>query len=965
MSKMFPTAVIRAGNDIVYRLCDADGNRKTLKERFKPELFVPAPHGTPVSVADAFALRGEPDPRDLTPLVRMEFDNIYDFTNYVKENKDVPGVRLYGMTDPVLQAYTRAFPEEIEPSFKHIRAFNLDIEVVSSFMQHDGTISNGPFPEPIIERPEFRTKAFDDEKYANQITEFYRWWSLTFPDSVIPIWNNMNSAFPIVSLQLSDKNAGKYIVWDLPLPENRGKFKYNPDDPAIGNLEVEVREFTNEQTMLADFVRYWSSRSPDCWTGWNIKKFDAPYLGERLAKILGEDWIKALSPIGRFRRYTEKPEKGMPYQSIEFTGCPALSYDDLYKKHRLKERSSYSLDHIAHVELEEGKLDYSEHQSLNTLWFMDHEKFIRYGIKDIVLVDKLDKKLEFLNLTFMLGALYYCNYGDTLGTVTPWLSLMFHQNYHHGRKGKHVPLIKRVRDNDEAYDGAFVHTPIPGRYEDIISEDLNSLYPHIEQQYNMGPETKVTPQERRDILFELVQELEDLKTSDFTKNRSRLALISAIRDEREIIEELINFGPHTFQTLIRHGVSMTPNLQFFINEFQSCYSTITREKYTKRKSFKNEMLHWEQVEADLKGKGGDYHEASDRVSAKNTSQMGVKILLNAGYGAIGNRWFKEYYDPHIARAITASGELINKWITKYLSEDLRDYSGAVNHRFVVYGDTDSIYLCLSPIVKANGWDKLETIDYVSSIDKFEREYIQPKISDHCELMAKTMNAFEQRMFWGREVICKHGGIFQAKKRYALLVDNSEGVQYSSPKLKVTGLESKKSTTPELCVPWLENIYKMAIKNDADGIYSSVKEYRETYYGQPPEAISVASSVSNVQKYRNRGTWDPIEKTPYNSSAALLHNKLISETPDARTPMIQDGSKIMLVNLKKPNPLGNRGYLAFQGYWPQELNYVREYIDYPGLFEKSFIAPAQLLLDSVKMTTKRKVNVFSFAKKKES
>ncbi|MGL4353180.1 MAG: hypothetical protein ACRCTP_04485, partial [Aeromonas popoffii] len=293
------------------------------------------------------------------------------------------------------------------------------------------------------------------------------------------------------------------------------------------------------------------------------------------------------------------------------------------------------------------------------------------------------------------------------------------------------------------------------------------------------------------------------------------------------------------------------------------------------------------------------------------------------------------------------------------TEDLRNYANTPGFRYVVYGDTDSIYLCLTPIAKMNGWKELETLEYVENVDNFERTMIQPWIKGHCEALKGTLGSYEQRMFWGREVICKHGGILQAKKRYALLVDNSEGVQYAHPKLKVTGLESKKSTTPELCVPWLEACYKKAIQKDEMGIHKAVKEYREVYYSQPPEAVSVASSVANVNKYRAGNTWEPVKKTPYQASSSLLHNRLVEEA-GGTTPPIEDGSKIMLVNLTD-NPWG-RGYIAFQGFWPEELDYVRKYIDYPGLFDKSFIQPLQLLLDAVKMNTKPKVNVFGFFKK---
>lgn len=966
---VFPTGVIRAGNDIVFRLCDEKGNRKTIRERYKPEIFVPAPYGTATDVADAFALRGEPDPRDLTPLVRMEFDNIWDFKQYIDENKDVPGVRLYGDADPVVQAFTKAFPGEIQPEFKHIRSFNLDIEVISSYLDEKQNIVRGPFPLPIIEREEFQTKKFNAQEYADYITKFYQWWRSEFPNSSVPTWTNMNAAFPIVSLQLSDKQAGKYIIWDLPMSKHRDCYEYDPEDKDIPGLNVEIRQFDTEQAMLTDFIKYWAAREPDCWTGWNISGFDSPYMAERILKILGEDWLKALSPVGRFRKTKVKPKKGLPYQTYEFTGCFMLDYVELYKKHRLKERARYSLDYIAHVELGERKLDYGESKSLNNMWFENHERFLRYGIKDIYLVDKIDKRLGFLNLTYMLAALYHCNYSETMATVSPWNSLLFWENYHHREEGQpdvpRVPLIRKPADGEVVFDGAFVHDPLPGRYEDIVSEDLNSLYPHIEQQYNMGPETKVTEQERQDILYELAEELEGF-SCDFNRNRHRVALIKAIREEREIIEELIKFGPYEFETLKRHGVSMTPNLQFFINDKMSCYSRITRNFYSKRKVFKGEMLKWEQVVVNLKGtgvtSGPEYDNAKDKESGANTAQMGVKIVINSGYGGIANKWLTQYFDVATARAITACGELINKWVTFHITQFLRDYTNEPNHRFVVYGDTDSIYLNLTPVNKMKGWDSLTDKEYVDAVDEFEKTVIQPQIEKFCQEMATTMNAFEQRMFWGREVICRDGGIFQAKKRYALLVNDSEGVHYEKPKLKVTGLESKKSSTPEICVGWLENSYKLAIQNKQEELFDYVKECRETYLQQTPDEISTASSVSNVDKYRDGNTWNPIKHTPFQANAAMLHNMLV-EQKNGATPLIEDGSKINIVTLKDDNPWG-RGYMAFQGFWPEELEEFRDFIDYGGLFEKAFVQPLQLFLEPVGMTTKKKVNVFKFIKKKE-
>ena len=60
-----------------------------------------------------------------------------------------------------------------------------------------------------------------------------------------------------------------------------------------------------------------------------------------------------------------------------------------------------------------------------------------------------------------------------------------------------------------------------------------------------------------------------------------------------------------------------------------------------------------------------------------------------------------------------------------------------------------------------------------------------------------MNAYEQKMFMAREAIASKG-MWTAKKRYVLNVYDNEGVRYTTPKLKVMGLEAVKSSTPAIC-----------------------------------------------------------------------------------------------------------------------------------------------------------------------
>ena len=50
-------------------------------------------------------------------------------------------------------------------------------------------------------------------------------------------------------------------------------------------------------------------------------------------------------------------------------------------------------------------------------------------------------------------------------------------------------LLERDLKKSEKYEGAYVKEPIPGKYDWVVSFDLNSLYPHLIMQYNISPET--------------------------------------------------------------------------------------------------------------------------------------------------------------------------------------------------------------------------------------------------------------------------------------------------------------------------------------------------------------------------------------------------------------------------------------------------------------------------------------------
>ena len=122
------------------------------------------------------------------------------------------------------------------------------------------------------------------------------------------------------------------------------------------------------------------------------------------------------------RQWGEKP---LQVERPDIIGVSTLDYITLYRKFTYTQQESYSLDNISAVELGEKKLDYSEYDGLLSLYKNDYQKFIEYNIRDVELVDKLDKKLGLIDLIFAIAYDGKVNAVDAFTSVRMWdLSLI-------------------------------------------------------------------------------------------------------------------------------------------------------------------------------------------------------------------------------------------------------------------------------------------------------------------------------------------------------------------------------------------------------------------------------------------------------------------------------------------------------------------------------------------------------------
>lgn len=243
--------------------------------------------------------------------------------------------------------------------------------------------------------------------------------------------------------------------------------------------------YEHEADMLTTFLEL--LEDSDILSGWNSSTFDIPYLVNRIARILGEE---ANSKFCLFDLMPEKREFER-YGKIQFTydlvGRVHLDYLDLYRKYTYEERSSYSLDSIGTYELKENKIPYDG--TLDQLYNHDFRKFIEYNIQDTALLDKLDKKLKFIDTANKLAHTNTVILPTALGSVA-----IIDQGIinHAHKKGLIVPNKKKNNptDNNQAA-GAYVAHPKIGIHSWIGSLDVNSLYPSAIRALNMGPETIV------------------------------------------------------------------------------------------------------------------------------------------------------------------------------------------------------------------------------------------------------------------------------------------------------------------------------------------------------------------------------------------------------------------------------------------------------------------------------------------
>lgn len=338
-----------------------------------------------------------------------------------------------------------------------------------------------------------------------------------------------------------------------------------------------------------------------------------------------------------------------------------------------------------------------------------------------------------------------------------------------------------------------------------------------------------------------------------------------------------------------------------------------------------------------------YDKTRTNIIQLHNTQMAIKILLNSLYGATASPYFL-FYILEMAEAITLSGQLSLKTAEKWVNEWINKALKTVDVDYVIYGDTDSIFLNLEPLVKKAFGDVSPDREKVEAfIDKVCKEKLEPVIAKAYADLATRTNAFDNKMLMKREKIMDRF-IIQGKKRYIASVLNSEGVHYETPKISVTGIESIRSSTPEICRTKMSDAFKVIMTKDESTAQKFISDFKEEFKLLKPEDIARNSGTDSIEKYMDpRSLYK--SGCPQHVRGAIMFNETLKNLKlGSKYEPIRSGDKVKTLYLKLPNPI-KENTISFVGILPPEFG-LEKYIDFNTQFDKVFLTPLIGILETI-------------------
>jgi DNA polymerase elongation subunit (family B) len=747
--------------------------------------------------------------------------------------------------------------------------------------------------------------------------------------------NDINPIFRCLEENYLGKDAPKLNVafWDIEVDFDPERGYASPDDPfmpitaiavhlqwmdtmvclalppktlTMEQAEEQVKDFPNthlfdnEGDLLETFLQL--IQDADVLSGWNSEGFDMPYTVNRIIKVLSKEDTRRLCLFDKFPKKREYEKYGKTAETYDLIGRVHLDSLELYRKYTYEERHTYRLDAIAEYELGEKKTQYEG--TLDQLYNNDFKKFIEYNRQDCALLDKLDKKLKFIDLANTVAHENTVLLATTMGAVAVTEQAIINEAHHRGMIVPSRP--KRDEDISNQAAGAYVAYPKKGLHDYIGSMDINSLYPSVIRALNMGPETIVGQLRQTYTKAEIEAKIAKGDSfaaaweGKFGSNEYELVMAKDIAQEIIVDWESgssdVLSGAQIYELIFESNQPwmLSANGTIFTHDVEGVIPGLLKRWYAERK----------EMQAKLK----DAIKAENKIEEEywDKRQLVKKINLNSLYGAILNVGCR-FFDNRIGQSTTLTGRGIARHMASKINEVI---TGEYNHlgKSIIYGDTDSAYFSAYSTLKREiekkeiPWDKDNVIQLYDTVAAEVNNTFPQFMADahHCpKSRGEVIKA-------GREIVAIKG-LFITKKRYAVLYYDKEGkrldVEGKPGKIKAMGLDLKRSDTPEFMQKFLEEVLTKVLNGSQEAeILDMITEFRTEFKARPGWEKGSPKRANNITDYEAKEKKAGKANMPGHVRASINWNTLKRMNGDKYSQQIVDGMKVIVCKIKD-NPLG--------------------------------------------------------------
>ena len=679
-----------------------------------------------------------------------------------------------------------------------------------------------------------------------------------------------------------------------------------PKTLTMDEAQELIKEFPNtylfktEFEMLDTFLNL--IEDADIISGWNSEGFDIPYTVNRVTKVLSKEDTRRFCLWDQMPKRREYEKYGKAATTYDLVGRVHLDSLELYRKYTYEERHTYRLDAIGEMEVGETKTVYEG--TLDQLYNNDFRKFIEYNRQDTALLDKLDKKLKFIDLANTLAHECTVLLQTTMGAVAVTEQAIVNEAHY---RGLIVPS-RPTRDEDAVNQaaGAYVAYPKKGLHDFIGSMDINSLYPSVIRALNMGPET-IVGQLRQTYTKEELDEKQTKGSSfaaswegKFGTNEYELVMTqdkikNIIVDWEDNTNDVMS-GAQLYELIFNSNKPwmLSANGTIFTHEREGIIPGLLKRWYAERK----------EMQAKLK----EAINAGNKVDEEywDKRQLVKKINLNSLYGAILNPGCR-FFDNRIGQSTTLTGRGIARHMAAKINEVI---TGEYDHigKSIIYGDTDSAYFSAYSSLKNEidqgliTWNKDSVVQLYDTIAEEVNSTFPQFMLDahHCpKSRGEVIKA-------GREIVAIKG-LFITKKRYAVLYYDKEGkrsdVNGKPGKIKAMGLDLKRSDTPEFMQKFLEEVLTKVLNgSQEEEILNMITEFRTMFKARPGWEKGSPKRANNIAAYQAKEVKSGKTNMPGHVRASINWNTLKRMNSDKYSMNIVDGMKVIVCKMK-PNPLG--------------------------------------------------------------